>query len=142
MSPVSTVKTLKIDDRDVSARPDETILDVARENGIFIPTLCELKGLSTIGACRLCLVEVKGTPKLLAACVTQVQEGMEVTTHSERLQKYRRSIVELLLTERNHICSVCVSNGHCELQFLAQKLNIDHVHFPYRYPKVQVARVR
>ena len=138
MSPASNVKTLKIDDRDVSARPDETILDVARQNNIFIPTLCELKGLSPIGACRLCLVEVKGTPKLMAACVTPVQEGMEVTTNSERLQKYRRSIIELLLTERNHICSVCVSNGHCELQYLAQKLDITHVRYPYRYPQVQV----
>jgi bidirectional [NiFe] hydrogenase diaphorase subunit len=138
MSPVNNVKTLKINDRDVSARPDETILDVARQNGIFIPTLCELKGLSEIGACRLCLVEVKGTTKLLPACVTQVQEAMEVTTNSERLQKYRRSIIELLFTERNHICSVCVSNGHCELQYLAQKLEITHVRYPYRYPKAAV----
>jgi len=138
MSAVSNVKTLKIDDRDVSARPDETILDVARQNNIFIPTLCELKGLSEVGACRLCLVEVKGTPKLMAACVTVVQEGMEVTTNSARLQKYRRSILELLLTERNHICSVCVSNGHCELQYLSQRLEITHVRYPYRYPNLQV----
>jgi len=138
MSAASSVKTLRIDDRDVSARPDETILEVARQNNIFIPTLCSLSGLSMIGACRLCLVEVKGTAKLLAACVTLVQEGMEVTTNSERLQKYRRDILELLLTERNHICSVCVSNGHCELQFLAQKLDITHVHYPYRYPKANV----
>jgi len=115
------VKTLKIDGRDFSARPDETILDVARENKIFIPRMCELEGLSTVGACRLCLVEVKGSNKLLASCVTRVEEGMEVTTRSERLQNYRRMIVELLFSERNHICSVCVSNGHCELQTMAQK---------------------
>jgi len=60
VSPVPGVKTLKIDGKDFSARADETILDVARENGIFIPRLCELEGLSTVGACRLCLVEVKG----------------------------------------------------------------------------------
>jgi bidirectional [NiFe] hydrogenase diaphorase subunit len=138
MSSAGNIKTLKIDDRDVSARQDETILEVARQNGIFIPTLCELKGLSLVGACRLCLVEVRGTARLLPACVTRVEEGMEVTTNSPRLQKYRRQILELLFTERNHICSVCVSNGHCEMQTLGQKLDITHVHFPYRYPKAQV----
>ena len=112
MSPTGGVKTLKIDGRDVSARPDETILEVARENKVFIPRMCELEGLSTVGACRLCLVEVKGSNKLLPSCVTRVEEGMEVTTTSERLQNYRRMIVELLFAERNHICSVCVSNGH------------------------------
>jgi bidirectional [NiFe] hydrogenase diaphorase subunit len=132
------IRTLKIDEHDVSARQDETILEVARQNGIFIPTLCELKGLSMVGACRLCLAEIKGTTKLQPACVTAVQEGMEVTTNSERLHNYRRAILELLFTERNHICSVCVSNGHCEMQTLAQKLGITHVHYPYRYPKAQV----
>jgi bidirectional [NiFe] hydrogenase diaphorase subunit len=134
----ANVKTLKIDGRDFSARPDETILDVARQNGIFIPRLCELEGLSTIGACRLCLVEVKGANRLPASCVTQVEEGMDVTTNSDRLQRYRKGIVELLFTERNHICSVCVSNGHCELQTLGQKLDITHIHYPYRYPKAEV----
>jgi bidirectional [NiFe] hydrogenase diaphorase subunit len=134
----ANVKTLRIDGRDVSARQDETILDVARQNSIFIPRLCELKGLSTVGACRLCLVEIKGSPRLFPACVTHVEEGMEVTTTSERLDKYRRAILELLFTERNHVCSVCVSNGHCELQTLAQRINITHVHFPYRYPVIHV----
>jgi bidirectional [NiFe] hydrogenase diaphorase subunit len=138
MNPTNAVKTFKLDGRDFSATQDETILDVARQNKIFIPRLCELEGLSTVGACRLCLVEVKGSSKLLPACVTQVQEGMEVTTNSDRLKNYRKMIIELLFTERNHVCSVCVSNGHCDLQTLAQKLELTHVHFPYRYPKVPV----
>ncbi len=138
MTVAAGIKTLKIDDRDFSARAQETILDVARQNGIFIPSLCELKGLSEVGACRLCLVEIKGSNRLFPACVTPVEEGMEVTTNSERLQRYRRSILELLFTERNHVCSVCVSNGHCEMQTLAQKLEITHVRFPYRYPKAEV----
>jgi len=132
------IKTLKIDGRDVSARQNETILEVARQNNVFMPTLCELKGLSMVGACRLCLVELKGSPKCFPACVTRVEEGMEVITNSERLQRYRRTILELLFTERNHVCSVCVSNGHCEMQTLAQKLDITHVHFRYRYPKANV----
>jgi bidirectional [NiFe] hydrogenase diaphorase subunit len=138
MSATGAVKILKIDGRDCSARPDETILDVARENDIFIPRLCELEGLSTVGACRLCLVEVKGSTKLLPACTTSVDEGMEIATNSERLQSYRKMIVELLFTEGNHICSVCVSNSHCELQTMAQTLGITHIHFRYRYPKKQV----
>jgi len=138
MNPVTEVKTFKIDGRDFTAAAGETILDVARQNKIFVPRMCELDGLSDVGACRLCLVEVKGSNKLLPACVTRVEEGMEVTTSSERLQNYRRMIVELLFSEGNHICSVCVSNGHCELQFMAQRLGLTHINFPYRFPKESV----
>jgi len=132
------VKTLTIDGVEVGAREDQTILEVAREHGIDIPTLCWLGGLSNVGACRICLVEVKGVNKLLPACVTRIQENMEVTVHSERLARYRRQILELLFAERNHVCSVCVSNGHCELQDMAVKLGMTHVHYPYQYPKLPV----
>ena len=132
------VKTLKIDGRDVSGREDETILQVARDNGIEIPTLCHLEGLSSVGACRLCLVEMEGTPRLIPACVTTVEEGMKIATQSERLCKYRRMILEMLFTERNHVCSVCVSNGHCDLQGLAQHLGLTHVTWPYLYPNLPV----
>jgi bidirectional [NiFe] hydrogenase diaphorase subunit len=135
---MSRVVTLKINDKDVSGREDETILELAQENGIFIPTLCHLEGLSDVGACRLCLIEVKGVAKLLPACVVRPQEGMEVYTESERLTKYRRMVIEMLFVEGNHICSVCVSNGHCELQWLAQKLGVDHVNLAYRSPKREV----
>jgi bidirectional [NiFe] hydrogenase diaphorase subunit len=137
-APSSKVKTLTIDDRLVSAREDESILDAARDNGIQIPTLCNLDGLSPVGACRLCMVEVKGSSRLFASCVTMVGEGMEVVTDSERLQKYRKTIVELLFSERNHVCAVCVSNGHCELQNLAQSLGVTHLTVPYRNPKLPV----
>lgn len=132
------IKTLTIDGKEVSAREGETILQVARENGIDIPTICYLEGLEPIGACRLCLVEVKGLNRLVPACVTQVEEGMEVVTNSEKLTKYRQMILELLFSERNHTCSVCVVNGHCELQRLAQQLNVTHVRFPYRYPRLPI----
>ena len=134
MTDAVRVKTLVIDGRDVSARETETILEAARQEGIFIPTLCHLEGLSTVGACRLCLVEVKGVNKLLPACVTRVEEGMEVQTRSERLDRFRRTVLELLFAEGNHICAVCVANGHCELQALAQRLGMDHVRVPYISP--------
>ena len=136
--PTDTVLTLKIDEKDVSCRAGQTILEVARENGLEIPTLCWLDGLSLWGGCRLCLVEVAGSPKLFAACATQCSEGMVVMTNSPRLHTYRKTILEMMFAERNHTCAVCVSNGHCELQGMATKLGVDHVHVPYRFPKLQV----
>ena len=130
-----SVYTLTIDDKPVSIEEGGTILEAAREAGIVIPTLCHLDGVYDIGACRICLVEVAGIPKLLPACSTKVTEGMEVRTDTERLRNYRRMILELLFAERNHVCSSCVSNGHCELQTMAYNLGMDHVGFDYRYPK-------
>lgn len=126
--------TLRIDDKDVSASESETILDAAIENNIFIPTLCHLDGLKPVGACRLCLVAIEGRRGLAPACVTQIQEGMQVYTNTEQLEKYRRTILEMLFIEGNHVCAVCVSNGFCELQALAAKLGMDHSSLPYRHP--------
>jgi bidirectional [NiFe] hydrogenase diaphorase subunit len=128
------VKTLTINQQLVSAREEDTILDAAREVGIAIPTLCYLEGVAEVGACRLCLVEIAGNHKLQPACVTRVTEGMQVTTHSDRLQQYRQMIIEMLFAEGNHICSVCVANGHCELQNLAIDLGMDHVRLQYQFP--------
>jgi bidirectional [NiFe] hydrogenase diaphorase subunit len=138
MSATVDVKTLVIDGHQVSARAGATILEVARENNIDIPTLCHLEGLSDVGACRLCLVEIKGLNKLLPACVATVEEGMEVSTATDRLKKHRKTILELLFAERNHICSVCVANGQCELQTLGQQQGLTHVRLPYRNPDLPV----
>ena len=138
MNDTVDVKTLTIDGHEVSGRRGQTILEVARENDIEIPTLCHLDGLGDVGACRICMVEIAGSAKLLPACVATIFEGMEVLTNTERLQKYRRNILELLFAERNHVCSVCVSNGHCELQTLAQQQGLTHVRLPYRNPQLAV----
>ncbi len=138
MTPNSVVKTLTIDGRQVSGTAGETVLEVARQNGIDIPTLCNLDGLTPTGQCRLCMVEIKGNSRLLPACVLQIDEGMEVVTESERLLKYRQMIVELMFSERNHICAVCVSNGHCDLQAMAQRLGVDHVRYDYLHPLFRV----
>jgi bidirectional [NiFe] hydrogenase diaphorase subunit len=131
-------KTLIVDGKNISAQENDTLLEAATDAGIQIPTLCRLQGLSNIGACRMCLVEVTGSTKLLPACVTKVAEGMEVRTDTERLRKYRLMILELLFAERNHICAVCVVNGHCELQALAQRHGMSHVRFSYLYPPAVV----
>jgi bidirectional [NiFe] hydrogenase diaphorase subunit len=108
----------KIDGRDVTAREDETILTIARQNGINIPTLCHLDGLSERGACRLCIVEVKGAPRLMPSCVTLPRQDMEVVTNSERVTDYRKKILELLFTERNHVC----------YDYIYPRFSVDHSH--------------
>jgi len=132
------VVTLTINDELVSAQEGETLLSVLREHEIDIPTLCRLEGLSERGGCRLCMVELEGSGRLQASCVTQVQEGMVVHTHSERLIKYRKMILELLFSERNHVCAVCVMNGNCELQWEAAKIGMDHVRFEYLTPDLSM----
>jgi bidirectional [NiFe] hydrogenase diaphorase subunit len=127
------VVTLSIDDQPVSGKDDESLLEIARQHDIEIPTLCHLDGLSDVGACRLCLVEIEGTTRLFPACTTRPQEGMVVRTTSERLRKYRRMVIELLASEGNHHCAVCVVNNHCTLQDLAYEVGLTSVRFPYLY---------
>ncbi len=132
------VLTLTINDHPVTAAEGESILSAARAAGVEVPTLCHLDGLSEAAACRLCLVEINGGPKLQASCVTRAAEGMHVRTDTPKLQEYRRMILELLLAERNHVCSVCVANGHCELQEQAAAAGVDHVRFEYQFPQLPV----
>ena len=133
-----SVKTLKIDDRDIAIEEGTTILQAAREAGIPIPTLCYLEGVSPAAACRMCLVEIGNSNKLLPACVTEVAEGMEVHTNTPKLQEFRRMNVELMFAEGNHVCAVCVANNNCELQDMAITVGMDHSRFPYRFPDRQV----
>jgi bidirectional [NiFe] hydrogenase diaphorase subunit len=128
----------RIDGELINAREGQTILEAARANRKHIPTLCYLEGLSAVGACRVCIVEVAGTERPVPACTTLIREGMAVVTSSEKLRLYRRMAVELLLVERNHVCSACVSNGHCELQALTQELGITHVRYSYNNPRLTV----
>jgi bidirectional [NiFe] hydrogenase diaphorase subunit len=133
-----TVHTLRINGADVAGTAGQSILAVATENGIDIPTMCHFDGLSDTGSCRLCVVEVAGSNKLTPACTTLVTEGMDITTASEQLIEYRRTITEMLFLERNHICAVCVANNHCELQDLAEGLRIDHFELPVINPTVGI----
>ncbi len=127
---------VRIDGQVIAAPPGRTILQVARENGTYIPSLCYLEGLSPIGSCRLCMVEVAGSSRLLPACTTPVAEGLAVSTASAQLEAYRKIALELLFAERNHVCAVCVSSGHCELQTLAFEHDILSVRYPYDFPRL------
>src|SRR6516162_2935581 len=97
---IMAAKTLTINGKETSAAEEATILQAAQDAGVKIPTLCHMDGVYDVGACRLCLVEVAGTPKLLPACTTKIGEGMNIQTHTERLEKYRRMTLELLFAER------------------------------------------
>lgn len=130
--------SVKIDDKDLEVEVGTTVLDVCRENDIDIPTMCHLKGLVDVGACRLCLVEVEGTSKLLPSCTTKVQANQVIHTQTDKLKKYRRMITELFFAERNHVCSVCIANGNCELQDLGYKVGMENVRFPYLFQNCEV----
>lgn len=133
-----SVCTLTIDGVEVVGTEGETILDVARANGIEIPTLCHLDGLPDVGACRLCVVEVAPSGRLLPACMVPVEEGMQVTANSESLHRHRQQIIEMLFLERNHVCAVCVANNDCELQDKAQEFGITHLDLSPVTPRLGV----
>ncbi len=115
---------LKINGVDVSAPAGSTILEAARIANIDIPTLCFLKDINEIGACRVCVVEVKGARSLVAACVYPVNEGMEVFTNTPKVLESRKKTVQLLLSAHDRKCLSCVRSGNCELQKLARDLNV------------------
>jgi bidirectional [NiFe] hydrogenase diaphorase subunit len=133
-----SVRTLQVNGRMITAMEGETIFSAACDSGIHIPRLCHLDGLSDVGACRLCLVEIEGEKQQRASCLTKVTEGMVVRTDTPALHAQRKLIVELLFAERNHTCAVCVMNGDCELQDLAAELGLDHIRLQPQYPKLKV----
>lgn len=115
---------LTINNRQVEAYEGKTILEVARENGIHIPTLCYLKDYTGTGACRVCQVEVEGVKNLCAACVYPVREGMVIKTNSMRALDARRRVVELIVSNHSKDCLSCIRNTNCELQRLCQELGV------------------
>lgn len=117
---------LKINGMPVSAPKGTTIIEAARQAGIRIPTLCYLKDLNAIGACRVCVVEVKGARSLVASCVYPVAEGMEVQTNTPKVRRSRRTTIELLLSAHNRSCLSCVRSGSCELQKLALDYGVEN----------------
>ena len=121
--------SLHINDIPVTVPAGTTVLEAARSAGFNIPSLCFLKGINEIGACRICVVEVKGARSLVASCVYPVSEGMEVYTNTEKVRKSRQLTLELILSNHRMDCLTCARNAHCELRQLASDLNIDAVRY-------------
>ena len=117
---------VKINGRDYSVPAGSTILDAARIAKVDIPTLCYLKDVNEIGACRLCLVEVKGARGMMAACVTPVTEGMEILTNTEKVQKMRKANLELVLSTHEKKCLSCIRSQSCELQKLCRDYGVEN----------------
>ena len=120
---------LTINDIPVTVPEGTTILEAARTVGIRIPSLCFLKDINEIGACRICVVEVKGARSLVASCVYPVSEGMEVQTNTAKVRKSRKLTLELILSNHRMDCLTCARNAHCELRELAAEFNIDAVRY-------------
>ena len=120
---------IKINGNDYSVPSTYTVLDAARDANIHIPTLCYLKDVNEIGACRMCLVEIKGARALQAACVYPVSEGMEVFTNSPKVRKARKANLELILSNHDRKCLTCVRNKNCELQTMCEELGVDEIRY-------------
>jgi len=130
--------TLTINDKQVKGKEGDTVLEICQANGIDVPTLCHLDGISDVGACRMCVVDIEGERRPVPSCTYPAKDGLVVKTNTEQLEKYRRQILELLFTERNHFCMFCEQSGDCELQKLAYRYQMDNVRYPYTFPSLPV----
>lgn len=130
-----TKVNLKINNIPVSVEEGSTILQAAKEAGVKIPTLCYLKDINAIGACRVCVCEVKGARSLVASCVYPVSEGMEVFTNTPKVMESRKTTVELILSDHDQDCLSCARNNNCELQRLSLELGCDGHKYKWTRPR-------
>ncbi|MEG2697671.1 MAG: 2Fe-2S iron-sulfur cluster-binding protein, partial [Ruthenibacterium sp.] len=134
---MDTVK-IKIDGTEYEVAAGSTILEAAHSVGIDIPTLCYLKEINAIGACRICVVEVKGARSLVTACVYPVNEGMEVLTNTAKVQQSRRTNLELILSTHDQNCLSCVRSTDCELQKLCRDYGVNGMRFIGAKPRYTI----
>ncbi|MEX0680945.1 MAG: 2Fe-2S iron-sulfur cluster-binding protein [Balneolales bacterium] len=130
---MSTLISFTIDGVTCMAEKDSYIIDAARHNDIYIPSLCNIQGVAPKGACRMCSIKANG--KLMTSCTTKISNGMEIETHTPELLHLRKSIIEMLFVEGNHFCPACEKSGDCELQALAYRYTMTVPRYPYQYPK-------
>ena len=124
------VYNIEVNNKQIQAKKGETILSALQKNGIQVPTLCNMKDFTPTGACRMCVVEIEGRSNLTPSCSFTVEDNMKINTHSPRVLKARKTIVELLLSNHPDDCLYCERNGNCELQLLAEDLNIRERRIP------------
>lgn len=125
-----------IDGKECKAEEGTLLIDAAKENGIFIPSLCHMEGVKPAGSCRLCHVKING--RIKTSCTTPVWEGMIVENDIAEIQESRKAIIELAFIEGNHLCPVCEKSGNCELQALAYRYKVMAPRFPYLQPNREV----
>jgi len=125
-----------LDGKACLAEEGQQLVEAAKACGVYIPTLCNYPGIPPKGACRICTVLVNGIPA--TACTTKVVEGLHVQTSTSELEEFRKSVVEILFSEGNHLCPTCEKSGGCELQALAYRYRVTVSRFPYLFPKRDV----
>jgi len=130
--------TLTINGKQVKGKEGDTVLEVCQANNIDVPTLCHSKGLTDVGACRMCIVDIERERRPVPACTYPARDGLIVQTQNEKLEKHRRLVLELMFTERNHLCAQCVASGDCELQQLGYRYQMDNTRYPYAWPALPV----
>ncbi len=133
---MSTLVKFKIDGVECMAEQGIYIVEAARENNIYIPTLCNIRGVKPRGSCRICTVMVNGRP--MSACTTPVADGMEIVNDTPEINEIRKAIIEVLFVEGNHFCPSCEKSGNCELQALAYRFQMMVPRFPYLFPNKEV----
>jgi [NiFe] hydrogenase diaphorase moiety small subunit len=133
---MNQIVKITIDGVECMAVKGQYIIDAAKENGIFIPSLCNYKGVKPKGSCRICTVKVNG--RMMTACTTPVAENMIIDNLTEDIEDLRKAIIELLFIEGNHFCPACEKSGSCELQALAYRYNMMVPRFPYLFPQRNV----
>jgi [NiFe] hydrogenase diaphorase moiety small subunit len=121
-----------IDGKECQAKQGQSIIDAAKENGIFIPSLCHVEGVKPAGSCRICNVQVNG--RNMTACSTPVSEGMNVESKLPELEEMRKAIIEVMFVAGNHFCPACEKSGNCELQALGYRYLMMVPRFPYEFP--------
>lgn len=122
-----------IDGKECTAKAGQTIVEAAKENGVYIPVLCHFEGLKPAGTCRICTVKAGG--RFMAACTTPVTDGMMVESNTPAIEDMRKEIVEMLFVEGNHMCPTCEKSGNCELQALGYRYQMLVPRFPYLWPE-------
>lgn len=130
---MAKIVSFTIDGNECMAEEGQYLVDAAESNGVYIPTLCNMKGIKPQGSCRVCTVKVNG--KMTTACTTRVSEGMEIVNSAEDVQYIRTAIIELLFAEGNHFCPSCEKSGNCELQALGYRFQVFVPQFPYLFPE-------
>ncbi len=126
---------LTVNHKKVQVPEGTTILEAARVAGIKIPTLCFLKDINEIGACRVCCVELAGKETLVSSCNTKVEEGMEVLTSSQKARHTRRMNLQIILSQHDFRCAACQRNGNCTLQKICSDMNINNMPFQQSFEK-------
>ncbi len=131
----NTIK-FKIDGKEIVAEYGKTVIEAARENGVYIPTLCNFAGVPAKGGCRMCTIKINN--RFMTSCTTPAAAGMEIENDTPEINALRKSIIELLFVSGNHFCPSCEKSGNCELQALAYRYQMMVPKYPYSFPVKEV----